>query len=72
MSSTVTQQKIEALESALFSGELQVRIGDRWITYRSVDELKDALSYARNELAKKQANQSGRGTTYVADLNRGV
>lgn len=42
-----TNDQITALEAALFSGELRVRINDRETTYRSVEELRSALAEAR-------------------------
>lgn len=73
MTTSITQANIDNLESALASGELQVRIGDRWITYRSVQELKEALAYAKEALASA-ANTTGaaRPSAYVTNLDRGL
>lgn len=42
-------EQLQALEEALFSGELTVRYADRQVTYRSLDEmrsLRDELNRA--------------------------
>lgn len=74
MSSIITQAYVDSLEEALVSGELQVRIGDRWITYRSVKELKEALDYARGQLAAKDGTRSAasKATAYTLGVDRGV
>ena len=71
MSTSYTQADIDNLEAALASGELQVRIGDRWITYRAVDELKEALSYVKKQVAIA-AGSTSRTTAYVVSIDRGV
>lgn len=71
MSTSITQTHINSLEAALVSGELQVRIGDRWITYRSVEEIQAALDYARRQMARAAAGES-RPIAYTATLDRGV
>lgn len=71
MSTSLTQADIDNLEAAMVSGELQVRIGDRWITYRSVEELKAALSYARKQVAAA-AGDTGTASAYVAGIDRGL
>lgn len=47
----LSQTDIDALEAALARGELRVRLADREVTYRSVDEIAKALSYAKGQLA---------------------
>ena len=71
MSSGLTQEHVDNLEQALVSGELQVRIGDRWITYRSVEELKDALTYAKKQVAAASGSSS-RTTAYTVGVDRGL
>lgn len=56
----VTQASVDALESALMSGELIVQDGEKRIQYRTVKELRDALDYARLEL---QRSAGGRVST---------
>ena len=69
---SITQTQVQELESALASGGLQVRIGDRWITYRSVEELKAALDWAKGEISKSADGAASRATAYVATVDRGV
>lgn len=47
----ITQTDIDALETALVRGELKVKLADREVTYRSVDDIAKALSYAKGQLA---------------------
>ena len=72
MSTSITQASIDSLEAALVSGELQVRIGDRWITYRSVEEIQAALDYAKRQLARAASGGSSKPTAYTATLDRGL
>jgi len=39
-----TSTQLDALKDALASGKLNVRFGDRSVTYRSVDELMRAIA----------------------------
>lgn len=72
MTTSITQADIDALEAALVSGQLQVRIGDRWITYRSVEEIERALAYARRRLDAATGTSASKPTAYVVGLDRGV
>ena len=42
-----TQAHLDALQQALASGELRVRFADREVTYRSVEELKNAIAIVK-------------------------
>lgn len=66
----ITQTDIDNLEAALVSGELQVRIGDRWITYRSVEEIKQAIQYGKEQIRKAAGNRTS--TAYVGSVDRGL
>lgn len=46
------EAKIAALESALGRGEMRVDFADRSVTYRSVQDLTDALAYFKRILAE--------------------
>jgi DNA-binding FadR family transcriptional regulator len=46
-----TQQQLDAIETAIASGELTVRFGDRTVTYRSMAELLQARAVIREALA---------------------
>lgn len=55
----------EALEEALMAGELTVEAdGDR-VTYRSIGEIRDAISYCDEQLAKS-AGTSGKPRATLA------
>lgn len=45
-----TQSDIDTLKSALASGVQTVELADRRVTYRSLDELKEAIRMAEAEL----------------------
>ena len=64
-----TQEQLASLKSALASGALRVRHENRDVTYRSVDDLRDAIQVVENELAK----QSGaiRHTRSYASFSKG-
>lgn len=47
-----TEQQLQALRDALANGVRRVRFGDREIEYRTVDELKQAISVAEADVAK--------------------
>lgn len=66
----ITQTQIDALESALLSGELMVRYDGKQIQYRSIAELRSALAYARAQLAQSTAQGPVRQT--VAVFTRGA
>lgn len=46
-----TQSDLDALDRAVASGELTIRRGDRWVTYRSFTELQAARDLVKKELA---------------------
>lgn len=45
-----TLEQLAAVENAIATGELTVKMGERLVTYRSVDELKAARVLMRGEL----------------------
>lgn len=47
----ISQTDVDTLEAALMRGELKVKLADREVTYRSIDDLAKALSYAKSQLA---------------------
>lgn len=59
-----TTEQITAMEAALFSGELRTRIGEREITWRSVEELKSALAEAKASLLVSSGRRSRLVRTY--------
>ena len=48
-----TEQQLQALRDALANGVRRVRFGDREIEYRTIDELKLAITTAEADVAKK-------------------
>ncbi len=48
----LTQADIDRLETALATGELTVEYDGKRVTFRSVDEIQRAISYARARLAE--------------------
>jgi metallophosphoesterase superfamily enzyme len=51
-----TVSDLEAIDAAITGGELTVRHGDKWVTYRSMEE----LLMARKHVAAQIAAQQGR------------
>ncbi|MCF8799249.1 hypothetical protein KIP31_10085 [Xanthomonas campestris pv. campestris] len=45
-----TQEQITSLESAIASGTLTVRYGDRQVTYHSLKEMRSLLTQMRSEV----------------------
>lgn len=54
-----TQTDVTNLERAIAMGELTVRLADRAVTYRSIDDLKAALSFVESRIAKQSVPSSG-------------
>ncbi len=48
--SAFTQADLDALEQAIASGQLEVRIGDRKVVYRSLDEMTQIRAMMRSSL----------------------
>lgn len=59
---------IAALETALASGSLSVSYAGRSVSYRSVAELRDALTYMRERLATLTGAKQAR----VSYIKRGL
>ena len=55
----VTQADIDALNTAIATGERQVTLGSQSITYRSIDDLIKARNDMRTELANQGAAAAG-------------
>lgn len=48
----ITQADIDAIDRAIATGERSVRLGDKMVEYRSIDELVKAKSAMITEIAK--------------------
>lgn len=55
-----TPQQLDAIETAIASGELTVRFGDRTVTYRSMDELLQARGVIKEALAAEAGTTTDR------------
>lgn len=64
-----TQQDVDAIDRAIASGELTVRLGEKLITYRSMAELREARAIIKNELS--QAAGGVTSTCSFAEFGRG-
>lgn len=51
-----THAQLEALEAALVKGERRVTFADKTIEYRSIDELKTAISIVKRDLFEQSVN----------------
>lgn len=67
----ITQADVDRLEAAVVRGELTVEYDGRRVTYRSMNELLQALSYAKGEL-QKQAGTSQQDRMGYARFDRGL
>lgn len=56
----VTQQDIDALNTAIASGERVVVLNGQSVTYRSIDDLIKARNDLRNEMAAAAATAAGK------------
>lgn len=45
-----TAAQLQALKDALASGELTVTYDGKTVTYRSIDDLKEAIAYIESEM----------------------
>lgn len=54
------QARKEALEKVIASGQLQVRFADRTVVYRSMEEMKQALSLLETKIAVAQGRKRTR------------
>jgi hypothetical protein len=48
-----TQDQIDALKTALASGQLRVRHGDTEVLYRSIDEIKALLAMMQGDVTTR-------------------
>lgn len=60
----------EVLERMLSSGVLSTKHGDTQLTYRSMDDLMRAISYADSQI-KRLNGTSGRRPNYVLQPSKG-
>jgi len=60
-----TQSQLAALQEALASGELRVRFADREVTYRSVQELKDAIATVQASLEAESGTRIRQHRVYT-------
>jgi len=55
----VLQSDIDALNKAIASGERQIALGAKQITYRSIDDLIKARNDLEAQMAKDEASAAG-------------
>ena len=67
MSSNWTTDDLAAIEKAIASGALKVEYNDRTVTYRSINELKQA-----RELIKRCLGLSKRGGRLLCESSKGT
>lgn len=64
----LTQAHLDALETAIASGELTVEYDGKRVTYRSISDLKAAADYVRSQIADQSAE--GRAEQTLATFSR--
>jgi hypothetical protein len=67
MATAWTLTQLSALEEAIAKGVLTVRYQDRWITYRSLDE----MFKIRNEM-RKALGLTNKGDRLYVKTNKGI
>lgn len=67
----VTQSDIDALTSAIASGERQVTIGSQSVSYRSIDDLIKARDTLMRDLAAQEGTASRPRQTRLYFAGRG-
>lgn len=65
-----TQAQLDALKDALASGHLTINRGDLRVTFRSVDELQQAITTVEDELSAGTA--AARPTFRLAKTSKGL
>lgn len=59
-----TQADLDALDAAIASGEKIVRVENRLVEYRSIEELKAARGHVQQVLSTSAAGASSRRTAF--------
>lgn len=59
-----TQADLDALDAAIASGEKSVRVENRWVEYRSVEELQAARVHVQQQLIANAAGTGPRRTAF--------
>ncbi|MCF2827080.1 MULTISPECIES: phage head-tail joining protein [unclassified Pseudoalteromonas] len=67
-----TQDDLDALDEAIASGELTVKINGREVTYRSMTELLHAKRYIGRVMAKRAGRRRSPLTGIVTVGDRGI
>lgn len=64
-----TQTQLDALETAIASGTLEVSVGDKKVRYHSLDEMIRLRDVIRNQLAADSQTPQSRASfaTFVKD-----
>lgn len=58
----MTQEELDRLRKAYYSGVLKVREGDTWVEYQSLKQMRVAMRDAENELANGGEGKAPQGT----------
>ena len=64
----MTQEMLDRLKKAYYSGVLKVREGDTWVEYQSLKQMRVAMQDAENELAGEGKTPKG---TRLARTSKG-
>lgn len=67
-----TTEDIDALDEAIASGELTVKIDGREITYRSLNDLLKAKRHIQRTIAKLKGHKPRAFAGNVAHVDRGI
>lgn len=64
-----TQTDLDAIDRAIASGELTVRLGDRWVTYQSFDDLAKRRDFIASALAAQTTTARSYPRHQIADFS---
>lgn len=64
-----TSQQIEVLEEAIATGALTVKYADKWITYRSLSEMKSILDTMKQEVGGYSSPVRRKFVGYSSGIN---
>jgi len=67
-----TTDDLDALDEAIASGELTVKIDGREITYRSMNDLLKAKRHIMRSIARQNGMKSSPFAGHVAHVDRGI
>lgn len=66
------ENQLEALSSAIYSGEMTIKHRDRTVIYRSLDEMRRIKSDLETDIAELKNKNGTRPTSFVLTTDRNL